>query len=400
MASDRNYRTMFQFEMMRWLLIGATIGVILLVSLYITAVSNFWFGLVGFGGAAVVLFMYFSIHTFSANPATKWIPQVMGVYVNRLKGWGPALLPWTGPLTINATPMPGGIMHKDLDPKEMIPDDRVTVVIPTHMIYEVDDENPVQVILLGGIEKAADLLQEYLEKLIRLWITHPDKGPQALGLGVNETKMTLDQVRGMSNEVTNHILEELAKDDIAVIHSDVPTEILIKYFGTKQQFWPREKEWVDKIEKMSATEKAQLRTEVQERMQDIEAIRNGKKPIRVQSVGLIVRRLIVGDIEADGPSAEAVAEVAQENFRAEKNMIKARNLRDQINVLKDVCDNPEEAAQVNNGTIKKTIEEKNFGLSGPVLTAIPPFVEAVLNRTPVTDRKETDNGGIGNNAGK
>lgn len=393
MANDKNYRTIEEFERMRRALIGFTIGAIFIVSSVITAHSNFWYGFVGFGGSAMALFVWMSVRSFPANPPTKWVPQVMGVYVNELKNWGPTVLPWISSLTIGYTEMPGGIMHADILVKEMIPGDRSTVAIPVHLVYDVDNKNPVQVIQLGGLEQAARLLKEYLEKQIRHWVTHPGKGPQTLGKG--KEKMTLDRVRGMSNEVTNHILEALAKDDIAVIHSDIPIEALMGYFGGRQ-LWPREQQWVSRIEGLSETEKATLRAEVTKRMEDIEAIRSGEKPIRIQSVGLLVRQMVVADIEADGPSAAAIARVAEANFNAEINMIKARNLKNQATVLKGVTGmDLSETALVNNGTITKTIAKTELDASGPFLKTAQvlgeTLIKTLLSRTPTTNRKEVGN---------
>jgi hypothetical protein len=394
---------MAEFESMRSVLIVITVIAILIVSTAITIFANFWLGFVAFGCPAILLFAWSSIRSFPANPPTKWIPEVMGVYVNQLKCWGPTILPWTSPFTINATPMPGGIMHVDLESKEMIPNDRVTVVIPVHMFYEIDDDDPVKVIQLGGVDKAAELLRENIDKLLRQWVTHPGKGPQTLGKG--KEKMTLDMVRRMNNEATNHILEELAKDDIAVIHSDIPIEALMGYF-TKRQMWPREQQWVQEIEKLSEDEREKLRAEIKERNGDIEAFRSGKKPLRVQSVGLIIRQMIVDNIEADGPSAAAVAKVAEANFNAEIKKINAQALADQAATLKPITTtmDPVQAALILEDKVKQTIEVKKYDAAEPLIAMVDGLgravIGAIFNRTSVAERKEADNGNAGTNNGK
>jgi hypothetical protein len=381
MVNDRNYRTMAEFEAMRLGLIIGTMISIFIISIAITALSNFWFGFIGFGGIATVLFACFSIRSFPANPPIKWVPQVVGVYVNQLKRWGPTILPWRSPLTIDFTEMPGGIMHVDFEAKEMIPDDRVTVVIPVHMFYEIDEENPVQVIQLGGVEKAAELLRENIDKLLRQWVTNPEKGPQTLGSG--NQKMTLDRVRRMNNEATNHILEELARDDIAVIHSEIPVEALMGYFA-KRQMWPREQQWVQTIEGLSEADRETLRLQVRKRNEDIEAIRSGEKPLRVHSVGLLIRQMIVDNIEADGPSAAAIAKVAEANFNAEVQQIEVEALAKQAATLKPLTTTMDsvQAALIFREKIKATLDIKKADASQPVLDALVQGITAFFNRTP------------------
>lgn len=396
MADDKNYRTMKQFNRMRWLLIIGTIILIPSVAMLFTILTdgNVWYGITVFGVLSI-LFAWTAIRTFSANPPTKWIPEVMGVYVNELKGWGPTLLPWVSSVTIGYTEMPGGIMRADFEPKEMIPDDRVTVVIPVHLYYQIDEKNPVQVILLGGVEKAAELLRENIDKLLRQWVTHPERGPEKL----ENVKMTLDRVRRMNNEATNHILEEFAKDDIAIVPSEIPIEALMGYFEGRR-LSPREQQLTDGIKDMPESEREELRKAIRTRMQDIDALRSGNKPIRIQSTGLEIRQMVVDNIEADGPSAVAVAKVAEANFNAEIKQIEARALADQATTLKPITTtmDPVQAALILQGNIKQTVTVSKFDASGPLIAMVDGLgraaIGAMFSRS--SGRKEPDNGNDAN----
>ena len=382
MANDRNYRTMGEFDAMRWGLIVATMVSIFVVSIAFTIFGNAWFGFTAFC-ALTIWFVAASIYTFPSDPPTKWIPLVMGDYVEgKLMWWGPTLLPWRSSLTIDAAPLPGGIMHVDLEPKEMIPADRVTVVIPVHLFYEVDERNAVQVIRLGGVAKAAELLQEYVGKALRQWITHPEKGPEKTG----DAKQTLDWVRGMTNEATNHLLEELAKDDVSVVHSDIPIEALMGIF-TGRQLWPREEKWKKEVEALSDREREDLRAKVMERMDDIKAIREGtRKPITITSAGLMIRQMVVENIEPDGPSAAYAAKVAEAHFGKEVKLIEAKALAEQAAIIKPgtTAMDPTQAALILQGKIEQKINVTKLDASDPVVKMMSglggALIGAILNR--------------------
>lgn len=382
-------KAMAEFETMRLGLVIVTMFLIIIASIAASILSNNGIGLAVFF-ILTILFASNAIRYFPNNPPTRWIPQLRGEYANRLKNWGLTVLPWVSPLTIGFTEMPGGIMHVDFTPEEMIPDDRVTVVIPTHLYYEVDSENPVQVILLGGIEKAAELLQENIDKLLRQWVTHPERGPEKL----DNSKMTLDRVRRMNNEAINYILEELARDDIAIIPSEIPVEALMGYFE-RRILSPREKALTDGIKDMPEEEREKLREAVNARMEDIEALRAGKKTIEVQSTGLRVRQMVVDNIEAAGLSAAAVAKVAEANFDAEIKQIEAQALADQATKLKPVTTtlDPVQAALILNGTVKENIDVKRFDLGESTLGVANSLGQAVIGaifgRT--SGRKENGN---------
>jgi len=382
MIHTTNFRQAEAFDSLRFRLILGTLIAILIGSGIIADVfSSFLVGVISFF-VLTILFFWNATITFTDNPPTGWIPEVRGNYVNELRSWGPTLLPWPGALTINATPMPGGVMHVDFDAKEMIPDDRVTVVIRVHLFYEVDRKNPAQVILIGGIDRAAELLVENLDKLLRQWVTHPEKGPEKI---VNDPKMTLDRVRKMPNEAINYLLEELAWDDIARIDSDLPVEALMGYFEGRPAL-PREEALYRRIENLSPTERDDLRAEVKARIANIDALRMGNMPISIQSAGLTIRMLIVDQIEADGLSAAAIVKVAEANFNKEIKGIEATALADQARILKDYTTNmdPVQAALILQDKIKQTNQVTKIDASQPLLDAgervITTALENIFNR--------------------
>jgi hypothetical protein len=358
------YASLALFNSIRWLItviVGlAILGISLRVYFW-----NVWFGifaLMVFGG----LFIYDGYRNFKDIPPTGWMPQVFGRPVNILKPWGPAWIPFRSSFTIGYKAMSRQIMHADLKPAVLIPGDRSTILIPTHMFDAIDPNNPMQLFMVGGIDEAQERLEENIRKILREWVTSPQKGPVAMG----NSQLTLDRARQMNNEAINEILESLAKDQLVAIPSDIPTEVLIGYFtGRPPADW--EKECIKVYEAKSAAEKAAIKQAVLKRLDDIAAVKGGKKPIAVHTLGLIILQMIVDNIEPDETTARFVADVAKENFESERRKIRATSFAEMASILKPQTNDLDamQAAFIAEDKTKQEIKVTKFELS-PALSAI------------------------------
>ena len=258
---------------------------------------------------------------------------------------------------------------------------RTTIVIPSHLFYSIDPENPIQVFLVGGIDKAAKRLLELVDKTLREWVTAPQKGPQKL----ESSELTLDRARQMSNEAINEILESLVNNDLTQIPSEIPTEALLGHFEGRP-LSPKETEWIAQYEKKSDTEKAEIKIAAEKRLAEIAAVRNGDMAFAVSSVGLVVRQMVVDNIEPDKLTADQITKVAAERFAAEQRKIRTESLVEQANRFKTVTEDldPLQAALIEEGTITQTNQVTKFELS-PALTQIADGLAKTLG-TAIADR--------------
>ena len=375
MQKEKQYKTIELFNAIRFLLTAIPLVLMTAISAYISFVTNFWFGL-SFLLVVGALFAWDSIVIFPDEPPTKWMPEVFGVSVNILKPWGLAWIPLRSSYTIGYTTMPGGIMHADLDPKVLIPGDRTTIIIPTHLFFSVDPENPMQVFLVGGLDNAKLRLLELIGKLLRQWVTSPQKGPEKL----SDTELTLDRARQMSNEAINEILESLVNDDITQIPSGIPTEALLGYFEGRP-LSPWEQRCIDDYGKKSEDEKTEIKTATQKRLSEITAVRNGEKTFAVNSVGLIVRQMIVDNIKPDEPTAAFISKVAEEHFAAEQRKIRTESFAQQAERLASVTKDmdPLQAGLIIEGKTDQKIQVNKLEFSPAITTILDGIAKPIAN---------------------
>ena len=354
---------MEKFYFMRAMVTFITIVLILVITVIVFVIGGFWFGL----PTLILLteeFFRRSIYDLPANPPTKAIPMVWGKFIEAEIPPGPEtnlptvennekilldpgwyFIPFRGSIFLDLQEITGKEIAIRFVTKEVIPRDRSEVAAPVAIYIAVDPHNPAQVFIVSGSNNAsldpqstvkvsvedpefkevAKRLQEQVDQLLRKWIVSPHKGPQSM-----------DQARQMSDEAINEILESLLAHDVQRIHPEIPTEIILAFFGKHRQLTPQEKRWQRTLEELSPEDLEKLHKVTQERFDLIQEMRNGNQHYPLHGLGIVIRRMVVGNMEPTDETKIAVADVASARFFAEKQAILTKSVEAEANTYKNI----------------------------------------------------------------
>jgi hypothetical protein len=306
---------------MRVLITSIVIILIVTVTCIVSATAGIWFG----AGIFILLleeFLRRSIYDVPADPPTKAIPMVWGKFIDPVPkestllnaGW--YFIPLKGSPLLDIREITGEEIAIRFTTKEVVPGDRSEVAAPVSVYVAVDPQNPVQVFIIGGLEEVAKRIEEQVDQLLRKWIVSSTEGPQ-----------TMNQAREMNEETINRVLEGLLAYDVKRIHPEIPTEVVVGYFKGRLPTTPQEQQWKETFEKLTEGEKEELRKSAEERFDLIKKMRDGNQSYPLHSMGVVVRRMVVGNMEPTDETKIAVAKVAAARFFAEEQTILAESVK-------------------------------------------------------------------------
>jgi len=282
-------------------------------SVLITAWSP-WVGLEVFA-LLTGLFIWHGFYYIPIDPPTNIIPTVAGVPVNQLKEWGWIWCPLRSDLTIGFISMTGEELASRFSTSEMVPGDRAVVVVPIKVYYRIDPENPAQILIVGGFPEVERRLNEQIGEVLRRWIVSKEKGPH-----------NLDQARQMGDEAINEILENLIKGDVLRIPSEIPSEALMGFYKNRS-LNPKEQEWKSKVfDKYPADKQDELNVAMGKRLKFINAVRNGDQSFPLHALGIVIKRLVVDNLEPDSDTKATLAGVFKAEADAEAQKITAASI--------------------------------------------------------------------------
>ena len=125
------------------------------------------------------------------------------------------------------------------------------------------------------------------------------------------------------------------------------------------------------LDALNDVERATLHNAAQERSLLIKKMRNGNQSYPLRGLGIVVRRMVVGNIEPTDKTKEAVAAVAAATFFAEEQKILATSVKEEAVSYADIpgVRDPLEQALLRRKITQKKTDVSRIELS-PELTEI------------------------------
>ena len=370
---------MAQFNIARTLVALAIIILIFAIAYIVFLVGGFWFGT----GTLILLLEEFirrNIWNIPAVPPTKAVPMVLGKLINVLLNAGWYFIPLKGSPFLDIQEITGEEIAIRFVTKDVVPGDRSEVEAPVSVYIAVDPQNPVQVFVVGGLEEVAKRIEEQVDQFFRKWIVSPSKGPQ-----------TMNEARQMSDEVINEILENLLAYDVKRIHPEIPTEVIMGYFSGRP-LNPQEEKWEKELDKLSPDDLKKMRDAAEERFDLIQKIRDGDQSYSLHSMGVVIRRMVVGNMEPTDETKKAVANVAAAKFFAEEQAILAKSVKEEADSYTNISKNPLEHTLLRRKITSKTTNVQSFETS-PELTNVIKELGFELIKRILPDTKTKEGGG-------
>lgn len=282
--------------------------------------------------------------------------------------------------------------------------DKSEVKIPIGLAIRVDKNNIINYLDSGKLEEVKAHLEDSIDERLREWALSKEEGPS------NWEEMINVGVEGVSILVRKLV----PRDKLPIIPNwaqDVPTFILLQYFRRPQ---PKEgkvmkytKEWVkDNWEKVETNLKAgykkakdenpdkfgtykeelnNLKEKVDERRQVIKNLQRGTGSLKISSLGIIIERLNIGQVELLGDAAKMADKQAVEKIEQEAERTEMENVKGLIEYLMEELDfsrkEAKEIVQSERGKVDVNVNEHKLSLSEDETTAalLPGLLSSLLN---------------------
>lgn len=268
--------------------------------------------------------------------------------------------------------------NPDFKPQKVMTPDKAEIEIPLSITYTPDPANIINFLNSGKEAGVEDILNDIVQQKLREWAIATEEGPQTW-----EEAMAAkdDAIWLLSKAILGEELPTIVKND--GMSSEVPSTFWRQYFFTSFKNEPEQKEdekneryerrkkewekWKKKIEteiQESGDKGKGIREQIEKRKNEVEEIRrgNGCKPIK--HLGIILKRLNLGEFKLVGDVANAVGLKAKEERETLAEEVEINNFNNLVKkVVKETGVSPEEAVRVVQSERKK-LTRKEFIISG------------------------------------
>lgn len=258
--------------------------------------------------------------------------------------------------------------------------DKASSKVPILFTLNPDSDNLYQFFRAGGWEGIKKQLRGMVDERTREWVFADQEGPQ-----------TWEELNRSQLEASDVLIKRIIGPDESISEipqwaQSIPTSILLKYYSNPRPIieanpesnspiyewsnenWKKVEEELDKFEAINPNARVELKKAVEERRKAISAIRAGTGNIQVLSLGVIVNRMSIGEIEVLGETA--IAAQLQSKEKQEKDA-EVRELKHVADLFKKYTgpeynmtpDKAWEMIQLERGKTSKVIQEHKITFS-------------------------------------
>lgn len=357
--------------------IGATVGAMIVLSILIGGATALPFGIGVFFSLALA-FLGQGLLTIPATPPSVGLVTFLGRRTELIIGEGLRFLPFRD-ILFGAIIIKVQKMDFDLDPQGVRTPDLATLKIKVSTTLVPDQKNLVAYLNAGGETGVKNILDDIIQDRIRGWALSPSEGPSGFM-----------EAMGAQSEAVAVLLEAITS--LLPLFPDVPSATLLRFFSSpplppsvyEAGMWGRD--WVglrDKLSLLSSDERAALERSVAERRELIRAARSGSCGATIPSLGVVVKRLTLGEMTASGVVVTAAEKVMKEVEEQKSEAIElAHVLRELKKLMDDLGVSAEEArrlAQAERGKDTKITSEHLISVSPETLKLLRYLGEIFAN---------------------
>jgi len=340
-------------------------------------------------------FLKDAIREIPADPPHKAILLFLGKRQDKILDEGWRLLPFYQ-IIFDVIAIDITKNNEDLPPQEAKTPDNADLNFEVSITWSAggywDKEKKKQIKLLNnyimsekepGVKK---IYKDIIQSRLRAWVFAEDEGPARW-----------QEAIGCKDEAIATLVKAILGDNIPAIPSDVPTNVLLRYFNVprkppleyQKQKWGKQteqgNEWeiLDaQLEEIGDSKLEALKKAIKERQNIIRTLREGNGSLVHEKLGITIHLLTINNVALVGPVAEAVQKRAKEKEEAIAEKTEIDHLLNMIKKLSKECKIPKELAaelvQTERGKITKHVEEKKMSASADLTRVAKKF--AGVNR--------------------
>lgn len=265
--------------------------------------------------------------------------------------------------------------------------------VPIDIVFVPYPPLLIEYINSGGKEGVKEQFEGKVQERVREWCFDQEGGP-ADWKELNKSRL----------EGTSILVTELAKNSITIIPEyaqEVPTWIWMRYFTIPQpkvllenekvwgnNNWTIVKEVLNKIR--STHGEAGIKTleeSIKKRREEILSLRTGEGEIIVKDLGIVIKRLNIGDIDVLGEVAKHADQKAKEKLERDAEEFELDHVLKQVKKFTDKgysSSDAMEAVQTERNKVNKNINEAKINISPATIQSFEkvfgPLVESVIKK--------------------
>lgn len=251
--------------------------------------------------------------------------------------------------------------------------DRANTKIPVTITIRPDSDHLIQYLDSGGEEGVKQQLTGKVQERMREWGMGGEEGP------ANWRELNKSQLEAVSVLVKKIAGESLVK--IPDYAQEVPTFIWLRYFAQPRptkNFLENEEPWakdtwkqvkiiIQKIKRKNGSCAFDaLKKAVEERREQVNAIRMGTAKILIKDLGVVIERLNLGDMDVLGSVGEQAEAEAREIEEREAEKMELNHVKQRIQTFVDMGYSKEQALEIiqtERGKVTKSISETKMNIS-------------------------------------
>ena len=271
--------------------------------------------------------------------------------------------------------------------------DRANTKVPIIITIRPSSNHLIQYLDSGGEEGVKQQLTGKIQERMREWGMGGEEGP------ANWRELNRSQLEAASVLVKKIAGKSLVK--IPDYAQKVPTFIWLRYFSQPRpmkNFLENEETWAKdewkQVEDVIRNIKENngdhafdaLKKAVEERREQVDAIRMGTAKILIEDLGVFIERLNLGDMDVLGGVSEQAEAQAREVEEREAEKVELSHVKQRIQTFMDVGYSKEQAleiVQTERGKVTKSISETKVNVSPEtremIKDVLPPLARSLGN---------------------
>jgi len=338
-----------------------------------------------------------------ANPPHRAIVTIFGRRTTKVKKEGWRLFPlypyWHGYILVNMTKV-----NYNLPPQLVRTPDMAEIEIPISLTWTpldapVEDSETgkfvnglINYLNAGGEKGVKEIIGDIVRERLREWAMSKIEGPK-----------TWEQALGAREDAINVLIKSIAGEAIKLIHSEIPTSILLEFYDQSTKTFrhkekipdkkneeeiEEEENWIrlkNHLATLTDEEKNTLIEEVDQRKKIIAKMRQGNGGKALPQLGIRLDRLNIDEIKPKGELAKSAEKMVMEKRETKGDEIRVKNISARIKELTAAPLNfsPEQAleiVQTERGKVTKSISETKLNLSAETRKMIESLVPDALTK--------------------
>ncbi len=385
---------MADFDRVRAIIIGTVLTLSTIISVAIWIATD----LASLAAAIFVLsfggFLIQAIARIDPERNEVAIPIVGEKFVSRLIGPGWIFIPLRGFFFLDFMMTTGMNLSNRSASVIMLPDDK-EIEVPITTNFMINPHDPIPFIRLGQTleDRIAEIDKRFDEQIgqhLRQWLCSKTEGPQ-----------NFDDAREMKDEAILAILEKVMANDMKQRNPNLTNQEVVSLYRHRTWLEP-EHEVRKRFNALSQPEQDKAMEDAKGLVAIVNDVRNGQHEFPLMSLGVIITRLVIGNIEQTEETRAGMLSVSKADWDAQAQAKTAQSVAAEAALYAKASPIPIDTVKttlIRRQIVKEDIKVNEVRLSPNVTDTITALGTQLMNKLFANAGGGKDSGNGSNNPG-